>query len=86
VNVTGSVKVNGAAYTMQSGTAVLGTKRSILYINCEGVDGQGNKITLKFSAVYFWWGGKAYALRSKALLQTSDKPMLLLQRGIARIV
>ena len=85
VDVTGSVKVNEAIYTIRSGTAVLGTKRHILYIHCEGVDEQGNKITLKFGAVYFWWGGKAYALRSKALLQTADKPMLLLQRGIARI-
>jgi len=86
VNVIGSVKVNGAVYTIQSGTAALETKRRILHINCEGVNRQGNKITLKFSAVYFWWGGKAYALRSKALLQTADKQMLLLQRGIARIV
>ena len=85
VDVTGSVKVNEAVYTIQSGTAVLGTKRHILYIRCEGVDEEGNKITLKFGAVYFWWGGKAYALRSKALLQTADKPMLLLQRGIAKI-
>jgi hypothetical protein len=85
VDVTGSVKVNEAVYAIQSGTAVFGTKRHILYIRCEGVDEQGNKITLKFSAVYFWWDGKAYALRSKALLQTADKPMLLLQRGIARI-
>jgi len=85
VDVTGSVKVNEAVYTIQSGTAVLGTKRCILYIHCEGVDEQGNKITLKFGSVYFWWGRKAYALRSKALLQTADKPMLLLQRGVARI-
>jgi len=85
LDVTGSVKVNEAVYTIQSGTAILGTKRHILYIRCEGVDEQGNKITLKFGAVYFWWGGKAYALRSKALLQTADNPMLLLQRGIAKI-
>jgi hypothetical protein len=85
VDVTGSVKINEAVYTIQSGTAVLGTKRHVLYIRCDGVDEEGNKITLKFGAVYFWWGGKAYALRSKALLQTADKPMLLLQRGIARI-
>jgi hypothetical protein len=85
VDVTGSVKVNEAVYTIQSGTAVLGTKRHILYVHCEGVDEEGNKITLKFGAVYFWWGGRAYALRSKALLQTADNPMLLLQRGIAKI-
>ena len=86
MNVAGSVKVNEAVYAIQSGTALLGTKRHILYINCEGVDEQGITITLKFSAVYFWWGGKAYALRSKASLQTADKPVLLLQRGVARIV
>jgi hypothetical protein len=86
VNITGFLKVKEAVYSIQSGTAVLGTKRHILYIRCEGVDEQGNKITLKFGAVYFWWGGKAYALRSKALLQTADKPMLLLQKGVARII
>jgi hypothetical protein len=85
VDVTGIVKVNDAVYTIQSGTAVLGTKRHVLFIRCEGVDEEGNKITLKLGAVYFWWGGKTYALRSKALLQTSEKPMLLLQRGIAKI-
>jgi len=85
VDVTGSVKVNAAVYTIKSGTAVLGAKRHVLYIRCEGVDEEGNKITLKFGAIYFWWGGKAYALRSKALLQMADNPMLLLQRGIAKI-
>jgi hypothetical protein len=85
VDITGSVKVNEAVYTIQSGTAVLGTNRHILYIRSEGVDEEGNKIALKFGAVYFWWGGKAYALRSKALLQTANKPMLLLQRGVAKI-
>jgi hypothetical protein len=85
VLVTGLVKVNEAVYTIQSGKAVLGTKRHVLYICCEGVDEEGNKITLKFGAIYFWWGGKAYALRSKALLQMTDNPMLLLQRGTAKI-
>ena len=85
LDVTGSVKVNAAVYTIKSGTAVLGAKRHVLYIRCEGVDEEGNKITLKFGAIYFWWGGKAYALRSKALLQMADNPMLLLQRGIAKI-
>jgi flagellar basal body-associated protein FliL len=85
VNVTGTLKVNDKVYSIENGTAVLGTKRRVLLIRCEGVDEEGNRITLKFGAVYFWWGGRAYALRSKALLQTADKPMLLLQRGIARI-
>jgi hypothetical protein len=85
VDVTGYVKVNEAIYTIESGTAVLGTKRHVLFIRCEGVDENGNAISLKVGATYFWWGGKAYALRSKALLQTTDKPMLLLERGIARI-
>jgi len=85
VDVTGYVKVNEAIYTIESGTAALGTKRHVLFIRCEGVDEDGNAISLKVGAIYFWWGGKAYALRSKALLQTTDKPMLLLERGIAKI-
>jgi hypothetical protein len=85
VDVTGYVKVNEAIYTIESGTAALGTKRHVLFIRCEGVDENGNAISLKVGATYFWWGGKAYALRSKALLQTADKPMLLLERGIAKI-
>jgi len=85
VDVTGTVKVNDLDYTIQSGTAMLRTERHVLFIRCEGVDKEGNKITLKLGAVCFWWGGKTYALRSKALLQTSEKPMVLLQRGIAKI-
>jgi hypothetical protein len=85
VNVTGTLKVNDKVYSIENGTAVLGTKRRVLFIRCDGVDEEGNRITLKLGAVYFWWGGRAYALRSKALLQTADKPMLLLQRGVARI-
>jgi len=85
VDVTGYAKVNEAIFTIESGTAVLGAKRHVLFIRCEGVDENGNAISLKVGATYFWWGGKAYALRSKALLQTADKPMLLLERGIAKI-
>lgn len=86
VGVTGSVKINDAVYTIESGTAVLKTERHVLSIRCDGVGEEGNKITLKLGAVYFWWGGKTYALRSKALLVTSEKAMLLLQRGIAKIL
>ena len=41
VDVTGYVKVNEAIYTIESGTAVLGTKRHLLFIRCEGVDENG---------------------------------------------
>ncbi len=47
VNVTGSVKINEAVYAIQSGTVIVRTNRNFLYIRCEGVDEQGNKITLK---------------------------------------
>jgi hypothetical protein len=85
IEITGSVKVKDATYTITGGQVFIGKQRRLIFVNCTGTDESGNPITLKFGARYFWWGGKAYALRSKALLQTVDNPMLLLQRGIARI-
>jgi hypothetical protein len=85
IDVTGSVKVNDATYSITGGKVFIGKERKLIFVNCTGTDESGNQITLKFGARYFWWGGKAYALRSKAVLQTADQPMLLLQRGIARI-
>ena len=85
IEITGSVKVKDATYTITGGKVRIRKQRKLIFVNCSGMDENGNQITLKFGARYFWWGGKAYALRSKALLQTSDNSMLLLQRGIARI-
>jgi hypothetical protein len=85
VDVTGTVTIGDAVYTITDGMAFLGREKKVLYLNCTGMDDANNEITLKFGGHYFWWGGKAYALRTWALLQTDDGPMLLLQRGIARI-
>jgi hypothetical protein len=85
IDITGTVKVKDATYTITGGKVFIGKEKRLIYVNCTGTDKDGNPITLKFGARYFWWGGKAYALRSKAILQTADKPMLLLQRGIAKI-
>jgi hypothetical protein len=85
VAITGYVKVNGVTYTIESGKVVLRTDKKLVFINCQGLDESENEISLKLGARYFWWGGKAYALRTRALLQTADKPVLLLQRGIAKI-
>lgn len=85
VDVTGSVTVNDVFYNITGGKAFLETQRRLVFLNCTGIDQGGNQITLKLGARYFWWGGEAYALRSAAVLHTADKPMLLLQRGIARL-
>jgi hypothetical protein len=85
IDITGSVKIKDATYTITGGRAFLAKEKRLIFLNCTGTDENGNPITLKLGARYFWWGGKAYALRSKALLQTTDKPMLLLQRGITEI-
>jgi hypothetical protein len=84
-DITGTVKVNDATYTVSDGKVFVGKERHLIFVNCTGIDENGDQITLKFGANYFWWGGDAYALRSKAVLRTDDQPMLLLQRGIARI-
>ena len=85
IEITGSVKVKDSTYAITGGKVFIGKQRRLIFVNCTGTDESGNQITLKLGARYFWWGGKAYALRSKALMQTADNPMLLLQRGIARI-
>jgi hypothetical protein len=85
VDVTGSIKVNDEVYTIQSGKLVLKAEKKLVFISGQGVDENGNEINVKLGARYFWWGGKAYAFRSAALLQTAEGQMLLLQRGIAKI-
>jgi hypothetical protein len=85
IDVTGSVEVNEETYTITEGEVFIGKEKRLIGVYCTGTDEDGNEITLKFGARYFWWGGKAYALRCKAVLQTTDQPMLLLQRGIAKI-
>jgi len=85
VDVTGSATVGDAVYTITDGKAFLGREKKLLYVNCTGTDDAGNEISLKFGGHYFWWSGKAFALRTMAMLQTDDGPMLLLQRGVARI-
>ena len=85
IEITGSIRIKDLTYAIIGGKVFIGKQRRLIFVNCVGTDESGNQITLKFGARYFWWGEKAYALRSKAFLQTADKPMLLLQRGIARI-
>jgi hypothetical protein len=85
IDITGTVKVNDATYTMSGGKVFIGKEKKLIFVNGTGTDEDGNEITLKFGARYFWWGGKAYAFRSAALLQTAEGQMLLLQRGIAKI-
>ena len=85
IDITGTVKVNDATFTVSDGKVFIGKERKLIFVNCTGIDENGNQSTLKFGANYFWWGGHAYALRCRAVLQTDDQPMLLLQRGIARI-
>jgi hypothetical protein len=85
VDVTGSVKVNDVTYTIESGKAVLRTEKNLLFVKCQGIDENGNQISLKLGVRYFWQGEKTYALRSIAILQTANSPMLLLQRGSAEI-
>lgn len=85
IDVTGSVKVNDATYTITSGKILIRKDRRIIFLNCTGADENGNQIYLKMAARYFWWGGKTYALRIRAIIQTAQQPMLLLQRGIAKI-
>ena len=85
VDVTGFVKVNEITYTIESGKVIIRTDKNLLFIRCQGLDEDGDQFNLRMRIRYFWWGGKLYAIRSIALLQTVESPMLLLQRGIARI-
>jgi hypothetical protein len=85
VDVTGSIKVNDVTYTIESGKAVLRTEKNLLFVKCQGIDENGNQISLKLGARYFLQGEKTYTLRSIAILQTANSAMLLLQRGSAEI-
>ncbi len=85
LHVTGSLDVKGATYTIEDGTGMINTQRHVTVIRCTGVDQSGNRITLDVASRYFWWGGNLYTFRAKALLSTTDKPMLLLLRGAAKV-
>jgi len=90
VNVTGSVAVHStsfnAVYTIESGKGIIETDKHVALISAQGVDAQNNTVTLKAQVDYFWWGGRTYAFRGKAVLYTSQNPMLLLLRyGIAKV-
>lgn len=84
-NGSGSVDVNGTIYTIQSGKGFILTGRRIALARFVGVDAQNNEISLGIQTVYFWWGGKLFAFRSRAVLRTVENPMLLLLRGAARV-
>ena len=73
VTVNGSIEANGVTYTIESGKGLVATKRDTALFRTEGVDGQGNNVTLRLAAKYFWWGGHLYAFRGKAILQTVYK-------------
>jgi len=83
-NASGSVDVNGTIYAIQSSKGLILTKRRLTLMRCVGIDPEGHEITLGVQAVYFWWGGKLFALRAKAVLRTTESPMLLLMRGAAK--
>lgn len=85
LNVNGSVDVNGTIYTIEYGDGIIQTKRHIAFIRCVGFDAEENEVTLRLGAAYFWWGGKLYAFRAKALLCTENTRMGLLLRGIAKV-
>jgi hypothetical protein len=85
VNASGSVDVNGTVYIIEIGKGLIETKRHVVLVRCEGVDGDGNEATLGIGGVYFWWGGHLCAFRAKAFLRTTENPMLLLLRGAAKV-
>lgn len=89
LRVNGSLNVNGTVYTIEYGDGVIRTgsrfgRVHIAFIRAVGFDAEGNQITLKIQAPYFWWGGNLYAFRAKATIQTADSSMLLLLRGVAK--
>lgn len=85
LNVKGSIDVNGTIYTFEYGDGIIQTQRHRAFIRCVGIDSNDNQVTFRLGAAYFWWGGKLYVFRAKALLRTADAPTLLLLRGIAKI-
>jgi hypothetical protein len=84
-SASGSVDVNGTIYTIQSGKGLIITGRHVVVARFIGVDAQGHEISLWIQTVYFWWGGELFAFRAKAVLRTTENPMLLLLRGAAKV-
>jgi len=90
INVTGSVTVSSTTfnevYQINSGKGLIETSKGAALIKAQGVDAQNNTVTLKAEVDYLWWGGNVYAFRGKAILSTTENPMLLLLRyGVAKV-
>lgn len=85
LNVKGAIDVNGTIYTIEYGDGIIQTQRHVAFIRCVGFDAEDDQVTLRLGATYFWWGGKLYAFRGRALLRAVDTRMLLLLRGIAKV-
>lgn len=85
INVTGTLDINGTTYTIESGNGIIQTVTHTAWLHCKAQDAQGSRILLQVHAVYFWWGGRLYAFRARAVVHNDDTRMLLLLRGVARV-
>lgn len=89
INVTGTLSIKSTTFNMvhqiESGKGIMIKARHAALIRAKGVDAQNNNVTLTAEADYFWWGGKTFAFRGKAILTSDRNPMLLLLRyGLAK--
>ena len=81
----GTVVVNGVTYTVTSGNGgVLYGKRLIL-LQARGTGSNGQTVTLKLEARYFWMGARLYVMRIGAKLQTDNGDFTLLLRAAIRV-
>jgi hypothetical protein len=83
--ISGTVKIDEAEYTILEGEgAVIRYRRGFL-LKAQGVDADGEEVTLKLVGRYFWMGGRVYVARLAGLLETQETTYLLFLRSAIRV-
>jgi hypothetical protein len=83
--VGGTVVVNGAVYTIDSGNGGVLRGRHLILLKAQGTGPDGQAVTLKLAGRYFWMGGRLYVARIGARLLTLNGNYTLLLRAQIRV-
>ncbi len=83
--VGGTVVVNGAVYTIDSGNGGVLRSRHLILLKAQGTGPDGQAVTFKLAGRYFWMGGRLYVARIGARLLTPNGNYTLLLRAQIRV-
>ena len=83
--VGGTVVVNGAVYTIDSGNGGVLRGRHLILLKAQGTGPDGQAVTFKLAGRYFWMGGRLFVARIGARLLTPNGDYTLLLSAQIRV-